>query len=180
MGSGPSPAGPAGGKSLTIEADFEMRRTDRGFTLIELAIVLVVIGIIAAVAIPNYLSLLRDTRAMQVVADIYAVRAAAYLYYGDTARWPGDMPTGFVPPELATRLPPGFNFTRLPYMLDWENYTGRSFRVGDPRNGVVAGIAVESRDITMLAPVVGFLGKTKVRQISARRYLLELAGPSGI
>ena len=157
-----------------------MRRIDRGFTLIELAIVLVVIGIIAAVAIPHYRGILRDTKAMQTVANIYAVRAAAYLYYGDNAHWPAEIPMGAVPPELVSQLPPGFSFVQMPFQLDWENYSGRTFRAGDPRNGVVACIAVDSRDATMLDAVVGLLGATKVIRINARRYLLQLAGPNGI
>ena len=157
-----------------------MRRTDRGFTLVELAIVLVVIGIIAAVAIPRYIGLIQDTKAMQTVANIYAVRAAAYLYYGDNARWPAEIPMGAVPPELVNQLPPSFTFVQMPFQLDWENYSGRRFLPGDPRNGIVAAIAVECRDATMLDAVVGLLGRTKVRQINARRYTLELAGPNGI
>ena len=157
-----------------------MRRFDRGFTLTELAIVVVVVGIIAAVAIPHYRGILRDTRAMQTVANIYAVRAAAYLYYGDNARWPAEAPVGVVPPELVNQLPPGFTFVQMPYQIDWENWSGRTFRAGDPRSGVVAGISIESRDPEMLEAVVGLLGRTKVRMVSTRRYTMELAGPSGI
>jgi prepilin-type N-terminal cleavage/methylation domain-containing protein len=157
-----------------------MRRSERGFTIMELAIVLVVIGIIAAVAVPHYVSLLNDTKAMQLVANVYAVRAAAYLYYGDNARWPAETPMGMVPPELTDKLPPGFTFVQLPFQLDWENWSSRTFPAGDPRNGVVAGISIDTRDTKMLAAVVGLLGKTRVRQVNARHCTLELAGPSGI
>ena len=157
-----------------------MRRFDRGFTMTELAIVLVVLGIIAAVAIPHYVGILRDTRAMQTVANIYAVRAAAYLYYGDNAHWPAETGLGAVPPELVDKLPPGFTFVQLPFQLDWENWSSRTFPAGDPRNGVTVGISIECRDPTMLDAVAGLLGKTKVIKISSRRYTLQMAGPAGI
>ena len=52
--------------------NFSSKRNQRGFTLVELIAVLVILGITLAVAVPNYLNLITDAdnaAAMQAVAE---------------------------------------------------------------------------------------------------------------
>jgi prepilin-type N-terminal cleavage/methylation domain-containing protein len=52
--------------------NFSSKRNQRGFTLVELIAVLVILGITLAVAVPNYLNLISDAdnaAAMQAVAE---------------------------------------------------------------------------------------------------------------
>ena len=47
-----------------------MRRKDKGFTLIELLIVVAIIGIIAAIAIPNLLNAIDRGKQKRTMADL--------------------------------------------------------------------------------------------------------------
>jgi MSHA pilin protein MshA len=58
-----------------------MLRNEKGFTLNEIIAVLVILGILAAVAIPKYISLMDESRSSAAQAAVAEVKARASSWY---------------------------------------------------------------------------------------------------
>ena len=112
-------------------------RSRGGFSLIELLTTMVVIGILAAIAIPSFRDASYRADARKVMTDVSAIRVALYEYREDnnnslppTARW------GTVPPGLEPYLNNvDFEYKDLEYRLRTRNRRGRvDIFVRYPRN----------------------------------------------
>lgn len=94
----------------------------RGFTLVEMMITMVVIGLLASIAILKYIDLSRTAFAAKIAGEFVTVRLAAYNYEADhNNQWPPESGPGVVPPEFTGYLPQNFSFTYPTYELDWDN-----------------------------------------------------------
>ena len=74
-----------------------MKRTvarTEGFTLVELIIVVVILGILAALAIPQFTTSTQDANEATLKGDLAIMRNAANLYYHEHNQvWPGEVKT---------------------------------------------------------------------------------------
>jgi type IV pilus assembly protein PilA len=70
-----------------------IKRGSKGFTLIELLIVVAIIGILAAIAIPNYMNYTKRAKMGEVVHAMGAIKNAIVVYYSES---------GTTPPNAAT------------------------------------------------------------------------------
>ena len=67
-----------------------MKLNKKGFTLIELMIVVAIIGILAAIAIPKFADLIGKSKEGATKGSLSSVRGALQIYYGDNE---GSFPT---------------------------------------------------------------------------------------
>lgn len=58
----------------------------RGFTLLEVLIVVIIIGILAGIALPQYFSTLEKARSGEAAANVGVIRAAADRYWYQSSR----------------------------------------------------------------------------------------------
>lgn len=65
-------------------------RNRHGFTLIELMIVVAIIGILAAIAVPNFMTFLSKSRRTESKSNLEAIYKAQLSYFGEYDRYSND------------------------------------------------------------------------------------------
>lgn len=89
-----------------------MLKNEKGFTLIEIIAVLVILGILAAIAVPKYLSLMDQSRMNAAQSAIAEVKARASGYYASQTLSASATPTmASVMASVTTTPDVGSDFT---------------------------------------------------------------------
>lgn len=98
-------------------------RDRRGFSLAELAVTVMIVGILAGVAVPNLHHALLKAEAARLVGEARTVRLAALDHLADNGSFPPSSGTGTVPSALAPYLPENYTFTFNGVRFGWFSMT---------------------------------------------------------
>jgi type II secretion system protein G len=110
-----------------------LNRSKKGFTLIELLIVVAIIGIIVAIAIPNLLNAIQRAKQKRTMGDMRTIGTAAEAYAVDNNRYPSaagySIPTSLAIPTTTINNSNGMQnhlsptYIKLIPMKDgWDSY----------------------------------------------------------
>lgn len=86
-------------------------RNEKGFTLIELVMIIVILGILAAVAIPKYQDLSSEAKEASARSALGSLRSGITIYYANkavttgTATWPSMVDLSTVGNVMAQAIP---------------------------------------------------------------------------
>lgn len=65
------------------------KKNNKGFTLVELLVVIAIIGILAVVAVPSLMSNLEKAKVSKLEADYNVISTGVVTYYADKNEYPG-------------------------------------------------------------------------------------------
>lgn len=65
-----------------------LRPEERGFTLLEITVVIAIIAVMAMVAVPTGLKVLEKSKISSTIVNVESIKTAAIQYYSENSDWP--------------------------------------------------------------------------------------------
>lgn len=151
-----------------------MRRNRRGFTIIEMLMVMIVLGLLSAIALLKFIDLRATARTAALVGDFRAVTVAVFNYYADREEFPPEAGAGSVPNGLRPYLSGGLvnSFARPEYVLDYDN-----LRVDDTP---LIAISVTTPDDKLMAKLIASFSTKSPFFMNGSKLSYLISGPGGL
>lgn len=96
------------------------RRRRGAFTLVEILIVVIILGILAAIVVPQFASASTDSRNSVVARNLQALAEQFLLYEARYGVFPDDEYPGQLPPGMAGMVDPAFFAQPTPIGGQWD------------------------------------------------------------
>jgi general secretion pathway protein G len=105
----------------TVGLNAKAQSNPAAFTLVEVMVVVLIIGLLAAIALPNFVRASQNAQNSRFASDLRVATEAFMQYNLDTRRYPLDRNPGIVPPEMAGYLARRIEWTkRTPIGGQWD------------------------------------------------------------
>ena len=155
---------------------------EHGFILVEIITILLIVGILVNVWLPNYYAIKKKAQAARIMGDYLAIRDAVTMYYSDYGFWPASSEWGMSPAGLGMFMPPSFSWDLRPEInvrYSWEHIPGAAS--ADQASAGMAGVSVFSEDDALLRALAGiYSGKMVLaRGFQDTRRLILLVNTNG-
>jgi prepilin-type N-terminal cleavage/methylation domain-containing protein len=79
-------------------------RTKRGFTMVELLVVIIIISVLVAIALPRYFAAIYSGRVRACQSNFKIINTAVQAYFAQNKEWPAAV-TDMLPPDSTTPAP---------------------------------------------------------------------------
>jgi prepilin-type N-terminal cleavage/methylation domain-containing protein len=145
-----------------------------GFTLVEIMIVVMITGLLAAMAIPGFTRARENTQMSAAMNDLRVFAGAFEMYAMENGTWPADRLPGEFPPEMDGYLdvdtftapaPIGGNY-------DWDPPSSSS-----KPSGVAAGVSVRNHHLRadQVQTLRDRFGESRLRTLNSDELFYVLA-----
>lgn len=71
-----------------LKAIHKLMKDEKGFTMIELMVVVIIIGVLVAIAVPVYSNAAQKSRISRARADLRTLESAISIYYAEKSEYP--------------------------------------------------------------------------------------------
>jgi general secretion pathway protein G len=156
-----------------------MKRMRRGYSFVELLVVLTFIGLLARLAVPRYADMKRRAISASIMGDIHAVRVGLFTRFAEMQDFPAEQGPGVVPADLMSYLPDSFSFSHPDFTYDYERWTLAAGTPGDPGQETMIGLAVIVTDPRLATQLVLTASKGYGPFLSGNKVTFFITGFSG-
>ena len=126
--------------SFITKLQKRLAQEESGFTLIELLIVLVIIGILLAIAVPSYLGFKDRASKSAAQANVRSAIPAVEAYYADNGTYVGMDSVALASIDAGVQVTVGSSPSATSYCVS-NTQGGFTYRKVGPSGSIVAGVA---------------------------------------